>query len=132
MGCVVLAVYVDDIILNDIDEIEIVATKAYLYQHFVSHDLPPPRYFLGLKIAYRLDYIVLCQRKYTLDLLEETGMLGYKRVASLMEVNIDWWDKTTALLQDPGQYRRLVGKLLYLTVTRPDIAYALSMLSQFM
>ena len=59
-------------------------------------------------------------------------MLGCKPVASPMEKNINWWDKTTTLLEDSGQYRRLVGKLIYLTVTRPDIAYAVSVLSQFM
>ena len=59
-------------------------------------------------------------------------MLGCKPVASPMETNIDWWDKTTTLLVDSGQYHRLVGKLIYLTVTHPNIAYAVSVLSQFM
>ena len=83
-------------------------------------------------ITHHPDHIVLCQRKYVLDLPEEMGMLRCKSIASPMEVNIDWWDKTTALLADAGQYRRLVGKLLYLSVTRSDIAYAVSVLSQFM
>ena len=116
MGCIVLAVYVDDIILTGIDEAEIVATNAYLRPHFVSCDLSPPPYFFGLEIAYCPDHIVLCQNKYALDLLEETGMLECKYVASPMQVNIDWWDKTTALLEDPGQYPRLVGKLPYVTI----------------
>ena len=127
--CVVLAVYVDDIILIGSDEAEIAATKAYLRQHFVTRDLSPPHYFLGLEIAYRSDRIALCQRKYALDFLEETIMLGCKPVASPMETNIDWWDKTTTLLEDSGQYCRLVGKIIYLIVTRPDIAYAVSVLS---
>ena len=131
-GCVVLAVYVDDILLTGSDAAEVAATKVYLHQHFVTRDLSPPRYFLGLEIAYRRDQMVLCQRKYALDLLEETGMLGCKPIASPMETNIDWLNKSTALLEDAGLYRRLVGKLIYLTVTRPDIAYAVSVLSQFM
>ena len=131
-GCVVLAVYVDDIILTSSDEAEVATTKVYLHQHFLTRDLSPPRYFLGLEIAYRRDQMVLCQRKYALDLLEETGMLGCKPIASPMETNIDWWNKSTALLEDAGLYRRLVGKLIYLIVTRPDIAYAVSVLSQFM
>ena len=49
-----------------------------------------------------------------------------------MEQNVDWWDNATALLEDAGIYRRLVGKLIFLTVTRPDISYAVSILSQFM
>ena len=128
-GCVILAVYVDDIIITGSDDAEVTATKAYLAQHFVTRDLSPPRYFLGLEIAYRQGQMSICQRKYVLDLLEETGMLGCKPASSPMEQNVDWWDNATALLEDAGIYRRLVGKLIYLTVTRPDISYAVSILS---
>ena len=75
-GCVILAVYVDDIIITGSDDAEVAATKAYLAHHFVTRDLSPPRYFLGLEIAYRQGQMSICQRKYALDLLEETGMLG--------------------------------------------------------
>ena len=69
-GCVVLAVYVDDILLTGSDAAEVVATMVYLQQNFVTRDLSPPRYFLCLEIAYRRDQMVLCLRKYALDLLE--------------------------------------------------------------
>ncbi|XP_020243321.1 uncharacterized protein LOC109821552 [Asparagus officinalis] len=49
-----------------------------------------------------------------------------------MEVNIDLWCDDTSLLDDVGRYRRLVGKLIYLTVTRPDITFAVGVLSRFM
>ena len=131
-GCVILAVYVDDIIITGSDDAEVSATKAYLAQHFITRDLSPPMYFLGLEIAYRQGQMSICQRKYALDLLEETGTLGCKPASSPMEQNVDCWDNATALLEDPGIYRRLVGKLIFLTVTRPDISYAVSVLSQFM
>ena len=131
-GCVILAVYVDDIIIIGSDDAEVAATKAYLAQHFVTRDLSPPRYFLGLEIAYRQGQMSICQWKYVLDLLEETGTLGCKPASSRMEQNVDWWDNATALLEDASIYRRLVGKLIFLTVTRPDISYAVSILSQFM
>ena len=105
MGRVVLAIYIDDVILTCSDEAEIVTTKDYLRLYFVTRDLSPPRYFLGLKIACRPSHIVLCQWKYALYLLEEMGMLGHKPIASPMETNITWWDKTTTLLEDPSQYR---------------------------
>ena len=72
-GCVILAVYVDDIIITGGDDAEVDATKAYLAQHFVTRDLSPPRYFLGLEIAYHQGQMSIFQRKYVLDLLEETG-----------------------------------------------------------
>ena len=131
-GCVILAVYVDDIIITGSDNAEVTTTKAYLAQHFVTRDLSPPRYFLGLEIAYRQRQMSICQRKYALDLLEETGTPGCKPASSPMEQNVDWWDNATALLEDAGLYRRLVGKLIFLTVTRPDISYAVSVLIQFM
>ncbi|XP_078431720.1 uncharacterized protein LOC144703426 [Wolffia australiana] len=132
LGCAVLAVYVDNILLTVNDEAAHAATKAYLCQHFVTHNLSPPRYLLGIEIAHRRDQMVLCQRKYALDLLEEMGMLGCKPTISPMEANIDWWTGSISLLEDAGMYHRLVGKLIYLTVTRPDIAYAVSILSHFM
>ena len=59
-------------------------------------------------------------------------MLGCRPISSPMETNIDWWNKSTALLEDVGLYHRLVDKLIYLTLTRPDILYFVSVLSQFM
>ncbi|XP_020254244.1 uncharacterized protein LOC109831319 [Asparagus officinalis] len=49
-----------------------------------------------------------------------------------METNIDLWRDDTSLLDDAARYRRLIGKLIYLTVTRPDITFAVGVLSRFM
>ena len=76
--------------------------------------------------------MLLSQRKYTLDILKEAGLLGCKPEATPIEQNPPFWDTTSAAYQDVGQYRRLIGKLIYLTVTRPDITYAVGLLSQFM
>ena len=95
-------------------------------------DLSHQRYFLGLEIAYRQDQMVLCQRKYALDLLEETCTVGCKPAASPMETNIDWWNNSTTLLEDACLYHHMVGKLIYHTVARLDISYVVSVLSQFM
>ena len=99
-GCVILAVYVDDIIITGSDDVEVTVTKAYLAQHFVTRDLSPPRYFLGLEIAYRPGQMSICQRKYVLDLLEETGML---------------FEESPALLEDAGLYWRRQRKYGLLT-----------------
>ena len=99
-GCVILAVYVDDIIITGSDDVEVIVTKAYLAQHFVTRDLSPPRYFLGLEIAYRPGQMSICQRKYVLDLLEETGML---------------LEESPALLEDAGLYLRRQRKYGLLT-----------------
>jgi len=69
-GIVVLAVYVDDILLTGSDSVEIVENKMYLKRHFVTKDMGRPKYFLGIKVAHQKYNVLLSQRKYALDLLE--------------------------------------------------------------
>ncbi|XP_019416589.1 PREDICTED: uncharacterized protein LOC109327868 [Lupinus angustifolius] len=76
--------------------------------------------------------INLCQRKYTLDLLQETGLLGTKPSAIPMDPNVKLFRKCGELLKDPTKYRRLVGKLIDLTHTRPNISFSVGHLSQFL
>ena len=68
----------------------------------------------------------------TLDLLQEVGLLGYKPMQTLIDADTDLWDESRLILEDVTQYRRLVGKRVYLTVTRPDITYVVGSVSQFM
>ncbi|KAK4406558.1 Retrovirus-related Pol polyprotein from transposon RE2 [Sesamum angolense] len=129
---VVLAVYVDDILItgSDIDGIE--EAKTGLQKHFVTKDLGRPRYFLGIEIAHSKHGVSLSQRKYACDLLQEAGLLGTKPVDTPMDSNPDFWNDDGNYLEDKTKYRRLVGKLIYLTVTRPDISFAVGLVSQFM
>ena len=84
-GLVILAVYVDDIILIGSDDTGILATKTYLQQHLSIRDLGSPRYFLGIEFAHQDGKLALTQRKYALDMLKETGLLGCKPETSPME-----------------------------------------------
>ena len=76
--------------------------------------------------------MVLSQRKYALDILEETGMLDYKPVDTPMDPNVKLVPGQEEPLRDPGRYRQLVGKLNYLTITRQDISFLVSVVSQFL
>ena len=67
--------------------------------------------------------MLLSQQKYALDLLEETRFLGCKPANTPMEANVNLCFDDSHTLDDPGKYRRLIGKLIYLTVTRPDLSY---------
>jgi len=99
-------------------------TKEYLKRYFVTKDMGKPRYFLGIEVAHQKHGLLLSQRKYTLDLLEKIGMFGCKPVSTPMEANVNLSFDNSHLLDDLGQYKRLIGKLIYLIVIRPDITFA--------
>uniref|UniRef100_A0A2N9FI02 Integrase catalytic domain-containing protein n=1 Tax=Fagus sylvatica TaxID=28930 RepID=A0A2N9FI02_FAGSY len=127
-----LLVYVDDILIASNDAVSVTNLTAFLDHHFKLKDLGPAKYFLGLELARTAKGISLCQRKYTLDILQDTGFLGSKPVKFPMEQHLKLSKDEGPALPDPTVYRRLIGKLLYLTLTRPDISYSVSRLSQFM
>ena len=95
-------------------------------------DLGQLKYFLGIEVSRSKMGICLSQRKYVLDLLAETGMLACKPVDAPMEMNHKLGQTENQTAADKGCYHRLVGKLIYLSHTRPDIAYAISVVNQFM
>ncbi|GMJ09050.1 cysteine-rich RLK (RECEPTOR-like protein kinase) 8 [Hibiscus trionum] len=128
---VALLVYVDDIVLAGKCLDNLAAVKTFLQQHFKLKDLGNLRYFLGFEIARNSSGISLSQRRYALQLLEDTGSLA-KKPAKLPMVPSHKLSATEGdLLPDPQIYRRLIGRLLYLTHNRPDIAYNVHHLSQF-
>ncbi|XP_021734043.1 uncharacterized protein LOC110700750 [Chenopodium quinoa] len=95
-------------------------------------DLGPLKYFLGIEVARSKSGLFLCQRKYTLDIVSEAGLLGAKPSGFQIEQNHKLSLASGELLEDPESYRRLVGRLIYLPVTRPDLAYSVHILSQSM
>jgi len=130
-GIVVLAVYVDDILLTGSDSARLLETKKYLKHHFVTKDMGCPKYFLIIEVAHQKHNVLLSQRKYALDLLKEAGLLGYKPATIPMKANVNLWFDDNHTLDNPRRYRRLIGKLIYLTVTRPDITFTVGVLSRF-
>ncbi|GMP81639.1 hypothetical protein CsSME_00036279 [Camellia sinensis var. sinensis] len=128
----ILIVYVDDIILTGNDEAELAALKEKLAKEFHIKDLGALKYFLGMEFARSKEGIFVNQRKYVLDLFGETGMLGYKMAETPIEPNLKLQAAKAEEVKEREQYQRLVGKLIYLSHTRPDIAFAVSMVSQFM
>ncbi|MFS7989993.1 putative RNA-directed DNA polymerase [Helianthus anomalus] len=129
---IILVVYVDDIIITGDDEDGITKLKQFLQSQFQISDLGRLRYFLGIEVSRSPQGILLSQRKYVLDMLTECGLLGCKPVDSPMLPTRKLIPEDGSPMKDPERYRRLVGKLNYLTVTRPDISFVVSVLSQFM
>ncbi|RVW90854.1 Retrovirus-related Pol polyprotein from transposon RE1 [Vitis vinifera] len=128
----ILIVYVDDIILSGNDMGELQNLKKYLSEEFEVKDLGNLKYFLGMEVARSRKGIVVSQRKYILDLLKETGMLGCKPIDTPMDSQKKLGIEKESTPVDRGRYQRLVGRLIYLSHTRPDIGFAVSAVSQFM
>jgi len=114
------------------DSAGLLETKKYLKRHFVTKNMRRPKCFLGIEVAHQKHSVLLSQRKYALDLLEKAGLLGCKTATTPMEVNVNLCFDDIYTLDDPGRYRRLIEKLIYLTVTRPDITFIVGVLSRFM
>jgi hypothetical protein len=130
--CIILLVYVDDIILTGDDTPGIAHVKQSLGKVFDVKDLGALKYFLGIEVAHSRHRISLSQRKYTLDLLQDTGMLGCQPASTPMDPNLKLSIESGELLSNPSMYQRLVSRLIYLTNTRPDLTFAVSVVSQFM
>uniref|UniRef100_A0A1S3Y8V6 Uncharacterized mitochondrial protein AtMg00810-like n=1 Tax=Nicotiana tabacum TaxID=4097 RepID=A0A1S3Y8V6_TOBAC len=132
---VIVLVYVDDLLVtgNNLNLIE--KARKDLRSRVKMKDLGELKYFLGIEFSRSEKGIHMCQRKYALELLSETGLSGGKPTLTPREFNHKLtsieFDKVfnkenlsdDRLLEDISGYQRIVGILLYLTMTRPDIAF---------
>lgn len=135
---VIILVYVDGLLITENSSNLIQEAKATSNQNFKMKDQGNLRYFLGIEILKSKDELLLNQRKYVLQLISEFGMSGAKAVTTPLEFN----HKLTSLeydqhadsfndpeLDDVKPYQRLNRKLLYLTITRPNICFSVQVLS---
>ncbi|KAH9678849.1 retrovirus-related pol polyprotein from transposon RE1 [Citrus sinensis] len=125
-------IYVDDLIIAGNNTTAISTFKAYLSCCFHMKDLGVLKYFLGIEISRGPTGMFLSQRKYTLDILAETGLLGAKPAPSPIDQNHRLALDDGPMYSDLVQYRKLIGRLIYLTITRPELCYSVHVLAQFM
>lgn len=125
-------IYVDDLLICGNDGYMLKKFKEYLGKCFSMKDLGKPKYFLGIEISRGPEGIFLSQRKYALDIIADCGVLGSRPSPTPLEQNHRLARDDGPLLADPKPYRRLVGRLLYLLHTRPELSYYVHVLSQFM
>jgi hypothetical protein len=109
---IAILVYVDDLVIAGNDSFDCAKFKEYLSNCFHMKDLSVLKYFLGLELARGSSGMFMCQQKYTLDILDECGMLACKPSNFPMEQNHRLALATGPSFSDPSKYRRLVGRLI--------------------
>ena len=102
--CIYLIVYVEDIVIIGSDQDGIQKLKQHFFSHFQTKDLGKLKYFLGMEIAQSNSSVVMSQRKYVLDILEEIGMLDCKTVDAPMDLNVKLVPGQGEPLRDLGRY----------------------------
>ena len=131
-GIVLLLVYVDDIVITGIAIDLISKLQDHIQTSFHMKDLGHLQYFLGLEVRSTSAGIFLHQHKYIQELIALAGLQDGRSVDTPLEVNVKYRHDEGDFLSDPSLYRQLVGSLNYLTITRPDISFAVQQVSQFM
>lgn len=132
----------DDILITGNDEKAIMAQNERLNKSFCIKDLRSPKLFLGIEIARSPTGISRSQRKYVLELIYDSSLSACKpsivsidqnvRLTSIEHDTRRQSPEKYPLLHDHTSYQRLVKRLIYLTMTRPDISYGVQILNQFM
>ena len=115
---------------NDSEERK--ALQKYLSKEFEMKDLGLLKYFLGIEVSRSNKGTFLFQRKYALDILRENGMSACQLVDIQVEESLKLYVESNQIPIDKGRYQIFVGRLMYLSHTRPNLAYALGIVSQFM
>jgi len=87
---------------------------------------------LGIEVVKTKQGIWLVQRHYALEMLAKYGMMACKPMSTPLEQNMKLRDDCGDEVEDITMYRKMVGSLIYMTITRPDLSYAVGLVSQFM
>ncbi|KAK4400618.1 Retrovirus-related Pol polyprotein from transposon RE1 [Sesamum angolense] len=130
-GFLVLLVYVDGVLINGSSQLQIDKVKHFLHSTFTIKDLGPAKYFLGLEIARSTEGLSVTQHKYIRDIILDICLQNSKPATTPLSTGLKLSAHDVVPLHEPEPYRRLVGRLLYLSFTRPDISFGAQQLSQF-
>ena len=129
---IVIILYVDDLVIRGEHLVEINKVKSLLSDKFEMTDMKDLHYFLGIKVIRTPIGIMISQRYHILNLLYKFGMDECKSVATPLDRNLKLDANSGTNACEPTQYRQLIGSLIYLTITRPDLSYHVGLPSQFM
>jgi hypothetical protein len=128
---IMVSIYVDDLIYTGNNEELCAIFKQSMMKEFEMTDLGKMRFFLGVEVSQNANGIHLCQKKYAREVLERFNMWNCNPVKNPIVPG-------TVLSREGGEnvdstmYKQLVGSLMYLTATRPDMMYVVCLISRYM
>ncbi|XP_026416191.1 uncharacterized protein LOC113311580 [Papaver somniferum] len=122
----------DDIVLTGSSTSYCKELISTLSSSFPLKNLGPLHFFLGLEVKHNSSGLFVCQTKYALDLLDKTQMVGAKSCSPPSSATTKLSANDEELLENPTEYRSLVGVLQYLTWTRTEISFVVNRVCQFM
>ena len=132
---IIVLIYMDDILITGPSSAELEHFIATLSSTFALKDLGILSYFIGIEVFYDEDCIFLSQRKYIRDLLAKVNIVDCKGIDTLLSTSLKLQKFVQGqlghYLEDPTYYRSIVGNMQYLVLTRPEIAFAVNKLSQY-
>ncbi|XXG87673.1 hypothetical protein AAC387_Pa11g2303 [Persea americana] len=128
----IICLYVDDLIFTGNDESMFDEFKYSMMHESDTTDLGRMRYFLGLEVMQEPEGIFICQRKYTYEVFERFGMDKCNPVLNPIVPGIKLKKDADGVKLDSTHYKQIVGSLMYLTTTQPDIMFVVSLLSRYM
>jgi hypothetical protein len=129
---IILVLYVDDLILTDSDSKFLNHVKTSLKKKFEMTDLDFLHYFLGLQVLQNNEGIFLYQSKYACDLLCRFHLDDCKPTPSPFQSGVKLVSTCTSPEVDATLYRQLVGSLLYLTHTHPNLSFVVGLVSRYL
>jgi hypothetical protein len=128
---IILVLYVDDLILTGSDSKLLNHVKTSLKKKFEMTDLGFLHYILGLQVLQTNEGIFLSQSKYACDLLRHFHMDDCKLAPSPFHSGFKLTATCTSPEVDVTLYRQLVGSLLYLTHTHPDLSFVVGLVARY-
>jgi len=128
----IVSLYVDDILVTGSNELLVEEFKQEMMNVFEMTDLGLMTYFLGIEVKQSQNEVFICQKKYAKEILKKFQMEECKATSTPMNQKEKLNKNDGADKVDEGYFRSMIGCLMYLTTTVPDILFAVSLLSHFM
>lgn len=132
VSTLLVGVYVDDLVITGSSDNDISAFKEEMQRLFAMSDLGLLSYYLGIEVVQNDDGITLCQSAYVAKILQAAGMASCNATHTPMENRLKLGKAEPGAVLDATQYRSVVGSLRYLCNTRPDITFAVGIVSRYL